>query len=179
MCSLEPLKIDLKGLKDGDTTLTFSLDDSYFETISASEVQKGEVKAELSIHNVGSRYFDLDFHITGKVVVACDRCLDDMPLAIDARGKLVARFGEEYSEEDDLVIVPEDEGVLDTTWIIYEFIALNIPIKHVHAPGKCNRAMIEMLQEHSTSAARSSDGVETTAIDPRWSELLKLKDLKN
>ena len=67
----------------------------------------------------------------------------------------------------------EDEGILDVAWFIYEFIVVNIPIKHVHAPGKCNTAMIELLEEHS--AARSGKEDNTEAIDPRWDALKKLK----
>ena len=85
---------------------------------------------------------------------------------------LRVKFGEEYSEDDDLVTVAENEGILDVAWFIYEFIDLNIPIKHVHAPGKCNPAMIEKLNEHS--AARSGEEEEET-VDPRWEALLKLK----
>ena len=95
-----------------------------------------------------------------------------MEQSIETDDRLLVRFGEDYSEEDDLVIVAENEGILDVAWFIYEFIALNIPIKHVHAPGKCNPAMIEMLQEHS--AARSGEEEEET-VDPRWAALLKLK----
>ena len=176
MCSLEPFKIDLKGLEDGLTRLDLSLDDTFFAALEAEEVRRGHADVELMIQRTAERYFELHFHITGEVTVLCDRCLDDMPQAVDAEHKLVVKFGEEYSEEDDLVVVPEDDGVLDTSWFIYEIIVLNIPIKHVHAPGKCNRAMIQMLEEHS--AARSSDGVVKHDIDPRWSGLLKIKDLK-
>lgn len=176
MCSLEPFKIDLKGLKDGLTRLNLSLDDTFFAALEAEEVRRGRADVELTIQQTAERYFELHFHITGEVMVQCDRCLDDMPQAVDAKHKLVVKFGEEYSEDDDLVTVAEDDGVLDTAWFIYEIIVLNIPIKHVHAPGKCNRAMINMLEEYS--AARSSDGVEEHDIDPRWSGLLKLKDLK-
>lgn len=95
-----------------------------------------------------------------------------MEQSIETDDRLLVRFGEDYSEEDDLVIVAENEGILDVAWFIYEFIALNIPIKHVHAPGKCNPAMIEMLQEHS--AARSGEE-EEEIVDPRWAALLKLK----
>ena len=70
-----------------------------------------------------------------------------MELPIEADNKLVAKFGEEYSEDDDLITVPENEGILDVAWFIYEFIELVIPIKHVHAPGKCNPAMMKMLDE--------------------------------
>lgn len=174
MCSLEPFKIDLKGLTDDETSLVFNLGSDYFEAIDAPEVREGDVAVRLSIHRTAERYFELDFHIEGEVTVQCDRCLDDMAQAIMTDGRIVAKFGEEYSEEDDLVTVEEDDGVLDVAWFIYEFIALNIPVKHVHEPGECNRAMIQMLEEHS--ATRSSDGEDEKPIDPRWSGLLKLKN---
>lgn len=95
-----------------------------------------------------------------------------MDQSIETDDRLMVKFGDDYSEEDDLVIVAENEGMLDISWFIYEFIDLNIPIKHVHAPGKCNPAMIEMLQRHS--AARSGEEDEES-VDPRWAALLKLK----
>ena len=97
-----------------------------------------------------------------------------MDQPIDADNHLVAKFGLEYNDDDEVIIVPEEEGILDMSWFIYEFIVLNIPIKHVHAPGKCNPAMIQMLHEHN--AARSSEEEEEQTIDPRWDALKKLKD---
>jgi len=69
--------------------------------------------------------------------------------------------------------VDENEGILDLSWFIYEFIMLAIPIKHVHAPGKCNSVMMQKLEELS-GAVRSSKE-EAEAIDPRWEALQKLK----
>ena len=117
-------------------------------------------------------FFELNFHTEGVVHIPCDICLDDMDQTIETDDRLVVKFGEEYSEDDELVTVAENEGILDVAWFIYEFIDLNIPIKHVHAPGKCNPAMIEKLNEHS--AARSGEEEEET-VDPRWEALLKLK----
>lgn len=34
-----------------------------------------------------------------------------------------------------MVIVPEEDGYINVAWFMYEFIALSIPMKHVHAPG--------------------------------------------
>ena len=82
---------------------------------------------------------------------------------------------ESVAEDDDLITVDEREGSLDVAWFIYEFIALNIPAKHVHTPGKCNAAMIKVLEEHS--ATRSSGEDEETAVDPRWNGLEKLKTI--
>ena len=171
MCNIESFKIDLKALPQGVSILEFKLDDSYFKAIDAPDIQRGELSSSLSISRTDD-FFELNFHTEGIVHIPCDICLDDMEQSIETDDRLLVRFGEDYSEEDDLVIVAENEGILDVAWFIYEFIALNIPIKHVHAPGKCNPAMIEMLQEHS--AARSGEEEEET-VDPRWEALLKLK----
>ena len=169
---LETLKIDLKGLKEGANHLTFDLDDTYFKAIDAPEVGQGRVHVSLDVVRTGNDFFTLDFHEVGMVLVPCDICLELMEQPIETTQRLEVRLGTENSEEDDLVTVAEDEGILDVAWYLYEFIALAIPIKHVHAPGKCNPAMVRALEEHS--AARSGQEDEQP-MDPRWEALLKLK----
>ena len=116
--------------------------------------------------------FELDFHIGGQITIPCDLCLDDMPLDVVSDNRLVAKFGEESAEEDDLVTVSEDEGILDVAWFVYESIVLSIPIRHVHAPGKCNPAMMKVLE--GFSATRSGEEDDGHDVDPRWAALAKL-----
>ena len=172
MKSLEMLKIDLKSLTDEETTLSFDLDDTYFAALDGADVKKGSLHVSVSIRKA-TGFFELLFHTVGTVIVPCDRCLDDMEQPVETDNRLIVKFGSEYSEEDDIIVVPEDEGILDASWIIYEFVALVIPIRHVHAPGKCNPAMTKALEE--LSADRSSDEESSQAVDPRWEALLKLK----
>ncbi len=174
MSNLEHFKIDLKALAEDDTVLSYRLDDAYFEAIDAPMVRRGAVECTLNIHK-GENYFDLDFHLEGSVAVPCDICLDDMDQEIVADQRMVAKFGDDFSEDDDLVTVNEAEGILDVSWLIYELIELNIPLRHVHAPGKCNPAMMKVLEEHS--AARSSDE-DSKPVDSRW-EALKNIDIKD
>ena len=172
MCSLECLKVDLKGLKEDETSLDFCLDDSYFAALDGAEVRKGSLHVSVSIRKA-SGFFEFLIHAAGTVIIPCDRCLDDMEQPVDTETRQVVRLGSENSEDGDTLVVAEDEGILDLTWIIYESVALAIPIRHVHAPGKCNTAMTEVLEE--LSADRSSDEESDQPVDPRWSELLKLK----
>ncbi|MCR5130614.1 MAG: DUF177 domain-containing protein [Prevotella sp.] len=172
MCTLENFKVDLKGLKDSETVIHYHLDDAYFEAIDAPDVREGELDVELIIRKA-SAYFELDFHTEGIVHVLCDLCLDDMEQPIESDEHVVAQFGDTFDEEGEILIVDENEGILDTSWLIYEFICLAIPIKHVHAPGKCNAAMSKLLNEHS--AVRSSEAEVEDTIDPRWEALRKLK----
>ena len=172
MCSLEQFKIDLKGLKDEETSFEFELGKPFFDALDQTEVESGSLHVSLSIRKA-SGFFELLFHTVGTVDITCDRCLDLMEQPIATDDRLVVKLGSSNSEEDDAVIVDEDEGILDTSWFIYEFIALAIPIQHVHATGKCNPAMTQALEE--LSADRSGDEESTKAVDPRWEALLQLK----
>ena len=160
MNSLEFLKIDLKGLKEEDTSLELSLDDEFFAALDGAEVKQGSLHVSVSIRKV-SGFFEFLFHTKGHIIIPCDRCLDDMEQPVETENRLVVKLGSSYSEEDDIIVVPEDEGILD------------IPIRHVHAPGKCNPAMTKALEE--LSADRSSDEESTQETDPRWDKLKNLK----
>jgi len=173
MSNLDKFKIDLKALDEGTNVLTFRLDDRFFEDVEGPEVKQGDVDATLTIRKSANDIFELHFHTKGVITVACTRCLDDMELPVETDNSMTAKFGSDYAEDDDLVTVQEDTGILDVAWFFYEQIALNIPIQHVHETGKCNAAMIDALNEHS--AARSSDGEQSDNVDPRWEALRKLK----
>ena len=175
MSSLESLKIDLKSLDTDELNTTCSLDNNFFKAAESDEVKGGNVQLSISAHKSVSGLYEINFHAKGTVVVPCDLCLDDMDQPIETNNTLLAKLGEEYSEDDDIVTVDKDDAILDTSWFVYESIALSIPIKHEHAPGKCDPAMIKALEEHS--ATRSSDEDEEQAVDPRWRELEKLKSI--
>ena len=97
-------KIDLNGLRGDAETYTFRLGDSYFESVAAPEVRRGDADVTLSVRKVQGSFFELSFHIEASVIVPCDRCLDDMRLPVSADGQLRARLGEENSVDDDLVV---------------------------------------------------------------------------
>ena len=172
MCSLERFKIDLKGLTAEVTTLEFDLDKDFFAALDETEVESGALHVSVSIRKA-SGFFELLFHTVGTVDITCDRCLDLMEQPIETDNRLVVRLGSTSSEDDDTVTVDENEGILDTSWFIYESIALAIPIQHVHATGKCNPAMTEVLEE--LSADRSGDEASNQPVDPRWEALKQLR----
>lgn len=172
MCSLERYKIDLKALTEDSTPLEWQLDNRFFQSLEDAQVQNGSLHVSGSIRKAVG-FFELLLHTEGTVQVPCDRCLDMMDQPIEADLRLVVKLGPEYQEEDDIITVDENEGVLQTAWFIYESIVLAVPIQHVHQPGECNDAMMRVLEEHS--AARSSDADAEENIDPRWSALKNLK----
>ena len=161
----------------------YQLDNEFFLDLDAPEVQKGQVNVTLKVRKTSGVY-QLDFQTEGKVVVICDRCLDEMEQPIEAEDRLKVKLGSEFSEVDDMVVVPEEEGYINVAWFIYEFIALSIPMKHVHAPGKCNKDMVNKLSKHLRVSADEEDDFEESdefeetsqSMDPRWNELKKILD---
>ena len=106
-----------------------------------------------------------------------------MEQPIEAEECLKVKMGSEFSEIDDIVVVPEEDGYINVAWFIYEFIALSIPMKHTHPSGKCNKEMVGKLHKHlRTTVDEDSDEfveeaeAETREIDPRWNELKKILD---
>lgn len=183
---LAQYRIDLKNLPQGPSTYRYELDDSFFTEIDAPEVRKGNVRVHLTVTRA-SEAFRFDFQTEGVAVVTCDRCLDEMEQEVSSENTLYVKFGMEYAEEDgNLIVVPEDEDGINVAWYIYEFVALAIPIKHVHAPGECNKEMMGKLSEVLCSEVDEDDldALSTTEdladsskpIDPRWSELKKILD---
>ena len=172
MCNLEQFKINLKALKQDETPLQWELDDSFFQQLEGAQLQSGSLHVSGSIRKTVG-FFELQLHTVGTVRIPCDRCLDLMDQPLEADLRLVVKLGSEYQEDDDLITVAEDEGILHTAWFIYESIILAVPIQHVHQPGDWNVAMSEKLQQ--LSAARSSDADAQDNIDPRWAKLKNLK----
>ena len=106
--------------------------------------------------------------------------------------RLIVKFGLDYSEEsDEIVIIPEDEGEIIIAWFLYEFIALAIPIKHVHPPGECNRIVSSKFRKHRAVSSDDDDDdnegeadeedfaeeEETQSNDPRWDALKGLTSM--
>ncbi len=179
-------EIDLKALQSGTkATYHFELDNAFFEAIDSAEVQRGNVKVELNVMKKAGA-FELDFQTDGVVIVPCDRCLDDLEQPVVSHDKLKVKFGEEYGEVDDLIVVPEEEGTINVAWFMFEFVVLAIPMKHVHAPGRCNKEMSRKLNAH-LSTMSDDDDVDMEVdealeedmdrpIDPRWNDLKKIID---
>ena len=173
MFDLETLNIGLTGMQEDFKEASYILDDSYFESLDDADIRHGNVNAVLSIRKAATGEFTVSMTIDGSVTVQCDRCLDDMEQPVSGSCTYIVKLGQDPSEEDDVIVVDENEGILQTAWLIYETIALAVPIKHVHAPGKCNDAMTKKLEE--LSATRSGDEAAEETIDPRWEALKSLK----
>ena len=177
MGKLDKFKVDLRGMTASTAILEIDIDNNFFALIDAPEVQKGKAQVKITVTKKTGTFL-LNFDIDGHVIVTCDRCLDEMEQPIVTTGSLSVKLGDDFGEEGDTVIVPERDGYINVAWYIYEFVALAIPLKHVHAPGKCNREMIDKLRKHTAreEGGEPSDENGLTETDPRWDALKDIMD---
>ena len=167
MEKLDSYKVDLKGMSDGTLSYNWHADDNFFSAVQGPEIQQGQLDVALRVKRTAGAY-ELVFQLDGTVKVLCDRCLDLMDCPICAEHVLRAKLGDEFVDDGDLIVVPEESGILNVAWNIYEFAALDIPLRHVHPDGECNR-QFEM-------ESLAQDEEKDKNIDPRWSELKKILD---
>lgn len=191
MGKFSAFNLPLKSLPVGTHNFRFHLDKTFFENMESADVRGAALDVDLAV-DYRNDVYDLSFEVSGVAVVACDRCLDDLELPIDARYHVVVKYGDDYRDDsDEFIEIPESDNYLNVAYMIYDTVSLAIPIKHVHPLGKCNRAMSSLLKKHRAhtpgdpdteledelmdeiDAAPDTQAGENT--DPRWDALKGLQ----
>ena len=160
--------VDLKGLKTDKLDMEYQLEDAYFKAFDNNDVKGGNVRVRVSVNKISTDSFVFRFEFEGHVKVICDLCLDDMSQSVKGEEELKVVFGSDYEDKgDNLIVIPEDKGVIDLSTFMYEFIILAVPIKHVHTEGKCNDEMIKKLNEYMVTSCDDENDQQNDATDPK------------
>jgi len=165
--------IPFSGLKLGNHTLNFEIEDKFFEHFEYSEIKKGRLHVDCLLDKQ-VRMMVLYFAIAGTVRIPCDRCAEEFDQPINGKQKLIVKFGVDHHEEsEDILVITEKEHELDVSQFLYEYIHLMLPFKKVHGTDEngislCNPEVTRYIIEK-----------EEYPIDPRWEALQKLKDHYN
>lgn len=179
MNALDSYKVDLTCMRTDRMKYQFKLGHAFFEAVGGTLINDGEADATLDVRRTEDGYA-FDFHIRGIVQVPCDRCLDDMDVKIDTERTLTVKIGEEYVDDGDVITLSSEDAVINVAWIMYEYVALEVPLVHVHEPGHCDAGMIEVLSEHLVDSpadnSKETDGNDGKTIDPRWDKLREMLD---
>lgn len=167
---LKQFVIPFTGLKAGNYTFAFEIDDRFFEHFEYSEIQHGRIHVEVVMERQ-PRMMIFNFLITGQVTIPCDRCGEIYSQSVDGEEKLIVKFGEDHHEEtEDILIIREDEHEFDLSQFIYEYIHLLLPLKKVHGTDEQGESLCN--PEITGRIIRT----EEHPVDPRWEKLKDLKD---
>ena len=168
MKRLKEYLVSFADLKIGEHCFDFHVDNAFFENFPESEITQSDVKIDLVLDKQ-ERMLVLYFDIEGVVTVLCDRCLDEFRFPVKTNEKLIVKFGKEYEElSEDVIVLPEKTHSIDLQQHLYEYIMLTLPIQRIHPDlpdgTGCNQTMLERLNRVNNNSQ----------ADPRWDALRDL-----
>lgn len=168
---LKQYELQFSGLKPGNHHFDFKVDKTFFDWFEATDIENANIDVAVEVDKKSTAMLVFKFALKGTVTTACDRCLEALTLEITSNERLIVKFGEEESEDDDIIVLPESAWLLNTAQYIYEFAMLAIPLRKVHELDACDPLVIEKLTEIQLE---EEPQVEEDDIDPRWSALKNL-----
>ena len=164
------------GLKPGKHHFEYQITNEFFEIFDYSEYQDSNIKVNVVLEKK-STLLELDFVHKGSVNVPCDLTSADFDLPIKGKMKLIVRFGEEFNNEnEELLILPHGEFEVDIAQYIYEMIVLSVPLRRVHPgvkDGSLKTEALTKLNELKVKEDKKEIKKEEN-IDPRWDKLKQL-----
>jgi uncharacterized metal-binding protein YceD (DUF177 family) len=179
--------IEVIKFKEGKHVVDFAIGDSFFQNFEDNEiVRRGNLTIRVDL-NKGANVIELDFHIKGSVELTCDRSLEVFDHPLDFTERMIYKYGAEEQEIDENVyMITRDTPSINVAQLIYEFILLALPAKKIH-PDYRNELDDEDLEveggyvyldesEEDEAADKASPEEENKPIDPRWEQLMKLKN---
>lgn len=179
MDKLQAYNITFKGLKDGKHQFHYTIGKSFFEGIEGSTIENGNFEVDV-LMNKKPQMLQLEFNIDGNVQSICDNCLEDITIPVTYQGSVYVKFGIEYDEpSEEIIVIPQEENELNIAQLIYEYIVVSMPLRSVHEDYlSCDPEMKAKLEEFSREQNHTKNKIKETT-DPRWDALKKLKNNNN
>jgi uncharacterized metal-binding protein YceD (DUF177 family) len=177
---LEAYQIPIISLEDKAYQYTFSGDDTFFAAFEQDWVEKGTFNVTVDLTK-SALMIQVQLQITGSIELTCDRSLELFDATLAVNEKLIFKYSD-HNEDlgDNLFLLDRKEPKLDLSQDIFDFIALEVPMKKLHPRYLAEESDAEtnafIYTTERVDAHSSKPKEEET--DPRWAALQKLKDLK-
>ncbi|MDB5115614.1 MAG: hypothetical protein JWQ79_1106 [Mucilaginibacter sp.] len=173
MKSLRNYSIPFTGLALGKHHFEYDITDAFFDQFDYSLVKKADLKCQVAMEKQETMLI-LNFHITGTIDAACDKCLSQYPQVLDIHEQQIAKFSdEEIDEDDEIITISKNEHEIMLAGLIYEYINVAVPFILVcddegNTPF-CDKEMLDKLNNLSANSEQDENP------DPRWDVLKKIK----
>jgi len=144
-----------------EDTGTVGLDDRFIGDIAV--LAKVEKTAKM---------VELQATIRVQAQLVCDRCTEEFTKEIVKKYRVVYFFNKDDSggyPEEEVVILPSDNTIIDLTDDVRQYVLLTIPLKVL-----CRQDCKGLCQICGTNQNNTTCSCTVSHIDPRWEQLNKL-----
>ncbi|UFH33807.1 DUF177 domain-containing protein [Chryseobacterium sp. C-71] len=172
MDKLRNYDISFSGLKIGKHEFRFEIDKEFFQLFDTEqEFTNPKIDVEVFL-NKHTTFLEFEVKVNGTVELVCDITNDSFDHDIENQIGILVKFGEEYDDsEEDVVTILANDHAFNVAHLIYENVALSIPMKKV-SPNISDEDLA-ILDKFSPKEIEEKEEEE---VDPRWEALKKLKD---
>ena len=175
-------EINLVRLENKTHDFKYEIDADFFGGLEQDLLEKGRVTVEVKMDK-REALVEMDMKFSGDVELVCDRSLKTFDYPMNFETRFFLKFGDTHKELDDNMIqVSYDDPVIDLSGLIFELLALRIPVKKIHPDHVSEEDDQEGGEEEKlffTTGEEREESRSEEPVDPRWSELLKLKNKNN
>lgn len=170
---LKEFFIPFSGLKLGKHEFVYKIDNAFFESFDYHEFNGASIRARATLDKM-STMMELELRAEGNVRVDCDLTGEPFDLPLESELKLVIKFGEEYNDQDDeILIIPHGEHQFNIAQYVYEMLVLAVPQKRVH-PGALDGSLKSDILDKLEELQPKEHKGPSAETDPRWDDLKKL-----
>ncbi len=151
MEALQSYKIGFTGLSNGKHMFSFDIGSAFFDCFEQSEIAQGKVLLDLNMEKEDNMLV-FEFVFKGWVELFCDRCLENYREPVDQQHMIYVKFGEEYSEPgEEVVVIPHGDRYFDVSHYVYEFLHLGLPLRRIHSDKEdgtsgCDQDMLKRAE---------------------------------
>ena len=172
MDKLKNYDVSFSGLKDGKHTFQFEIEKAFLQLFDTEEeFTNPKIVADVLLDK-HSTFMEYIITITGDVELICDITNQPFNHPIENEIKVLVKFGEEYDDSDvDVITIPTNDHAFNVAHLIYEDIALSIPMKKI-SPDVTDEDL-EILEKFSPKEVEENEEQQS---DPRWDALKNLKN---
>jgi uncharacterized metal-binding protein YceD (DUF177 family) len=164
------LRVELPKLALGLHRFCYPLTMALFEEKGDPLIEDLEGQAQVELDKA-TKLITLNYIITGKMTLPCDRCLKQYSHSFSFQHKVYYTFEPKMKEieEDDVYFLDRNAQYLDLSQDIYDLVILQVPyrkVPHWCPSSECPEEIINLLQNKNINAS--------VRVDDRWAALAKL-----
>ncbi len=174
------IEVNLLVIKAFPFKESFVLEGDFFGSFASDITPIGAFRADLELNKTVQGY-QVDLDISGEIEAECARSNELFPYKVQLHERVFFRLSD-YSEDtgEDLILLNRNSETLELDQVVYDKIALSIPLRLVHPRFEAEDDEDEVKVLYSTENESESKPVnEEVEIDPRWAALFKLKKDSN
>ncbi len=173
MMKQKEFSIPFSGLKQGKHNFKYTINSAFFESFGYDEFNGADIGLKVVLKKM-STMLEFEMEAEGTVNVDCDLTSEPYDQPISAELELVVKFGEEYNnDDDDILVIPHGEHQVNIAQYVYEMLVLAVPLKRLH-PGVLDGSLQSDALKRLEELQPKETKMNTKENDPRWDELKKL-----